>query len=290
MGVETSQVGTVAELWRYPVKSMRGEQVTATALNDHGLTGDRGYGVLERATGHIASAKHPRKWSALIACRASFVTEPRPGAPLPPVAITLPDGSIIESTERDVDQVLSRVLGREVTLVTSVPRPPTREADRTPIDGGPDDVIIREELMANAAPPGTFFDYAPIHILTTATLAHLRELYEAGQWDVRRFRPNIVVAPATDAGFVEQAWLGRELALGDAIRLRLIDPTARCVITTLAQGDLPRDTNILRTLARHSSSTSVTLAPGVVLSAIVGVYGGVVAGGSIECGTPVVLH
>ena len=286
----TTCVGTVAALWRYPVKSMQGEEVTTAAISERGVFGDRAYAIMDRATGHIASAKHPRKWARVVQCCAAFVEPPRPGTPLPPISITLPDGTIISSADADVDQVLSRALGRDVTLLATAPAHPTREANRAPVDSAPDQELILEEEMATAAPPGTFFDYAPLHLLATTTLARLQELYPDGRFEVARFRPNIVVAPPGDErDFVENRWLGRRLVVGAAVELDLIDPCPRCVITTLAQGDLPHDPGILRTVARHNTAASVTLAPGAILSAVVGAYARVLQGGTLQRGDPVWL-
>jgi uncharacterized protein YcbX len=181
------------------------------------------------------------------------------------------------------------VLDRDVTLVTEAPAPPTREADRTPIDDAAQE-MIRQEAMALAAPTGTFFDYAVLHILTTATLNCLRELYPAGRFEARRFRPNIVIAP-TGGGrtFVEIAWLGHLLTIATSIRLSLIDPCPRCIVTTLAQGDLPRDPGILRILAQHNAVASTTLAPGIVLPAVAGIYASVLQRGVIRHGDAVGL-
>lgn len=267
---KSSTVGTIAALWRYPIKSMQGEEVNGAVLTPRGLLGDRAYAIREHATGHIASAKHPAKWSRLFQCRAAFATPPQPGQPLPPVWITLPDGVVISSAQPDVDEILSRVLGREVSLVAVAPDTPTREANRSPLDDTP---TIRQEPLALAAPAGTFFDYAPLHLLTTATLEHLRTLYPAGRFEVRRFRPNLVIVPRSqEPESVENRWLGHALQIGADVTVQVIDPCPRCVITTLAQSDLPRDPGILRTLGQHTSAASVTLAPGVVFVAVAGVY------------------
>jgi hypothetical protein len=282
-------MGIVVALWRYPVKSMQGEELKGAVVGERGLLGDRAYAILERATGHIASAKHPRKWKELLACRAALVAPPRPGAPLPPVWITLPDGTVVRSDDTNIDQVLSRALGREVSLVTQAPPAPTREANRAPIDEIATRELIVEEALAPAAPEGTFFDYATLHILTTATLDRLRELYPAGRFEVRRFRPNIVIAPSGgQRDFPENAWLGHTLAIGGA-RLRAIDPAPRCVITTLPQGDLPHDPGILRALGQHTSAASATAAPGVVMPAVAGIYASVQRAGTIRRGAPVAL-
>jgi uncharacterized protein YcbX len=247
--------------------------------------GDRAYAIRDCATGHIASAKHPRKWHALFQCRAAFAEPPWPGRPLPPVWITLPDGTVIHSGQADVDQVLSWALGREVTLIAEAPAPPTREANRSPFEGDPDQETIMQEPMALAAPAGTFFDYAPLHLLTTATLDRLRALYPAGRFEARRFRPNLVIAPyGNEADFIENGWIGRSLQIGAEVQVQLIDPCPRCIVTTLAQGDLPRDPGILRTLGQHTAAASATLAPGVVFPAVVGVYASVIQGGTIRRG------
>lgn len=130
----------------------------------------------------------------------------------------------------------------------------------------------RDAVTEFALPEGTFFDCAVVHVLTTATLERLRELYPAGRFEVRRFRPNIVVE--TDAGvndFVENEWIGRTLAIGDTVRLSITRPCSRCVMTTLPQADLPRDHGILRAAAQHNQ-------------AHVGVYAAVVQGGTVRRG------
>jgi hypothetical protein len=286
----TACAGSVVSLWRYPIKSMQGEQIDVAAVVERGVLGDRAYAVLDRATGHIASAKHPRKWAALFQCRAAFMEPPQLGAPLPPVAITLPDGTVISSAQHDVDQVLSGVLGRDISLIATAPAAPTREANRSPLDSAAEQDIILEEPMALAAPVGTFFDYAPVHVLTTATLNSFQALYPAGRFDVRRFRPNIVVAPlANEQDFVENTWLGQSLTIGAEAQLKLIDPTPRCVVTTLAHDDLPHDPGILRTVSQHNAVASVTLAPGVVFPAVAGVYAHVQQAGTMCHGDAVWL-
>ena len=287
--VRSGLTGTVGSIWRYPVKSMQGEEIDGALVTRRGVPGDRAYALVDRATGHVVSAKHPRKWAKVIECRASFAEEPRPDSPPPPVHITLPDGAVVSSDEPEVDRVLSRALGREVALVWEAPARPTREANRAPVDAPPGTEAIREEPLALAAPAGTFFDHAPVHLLTSATLARLRELSPSGDFDLRRFRPNffIEIPDGDERGFVENGWPGQPLAIGVELRLRAIDPTPRCVVTTLAQGDLPHDAGILRTVARHSAAASATIAPGAVLPAVAGVYATVLRDGLVRRGDAV---
>jgi uncharacterized protein YcbX len=243
-------VATVVALWRYPVKSMMGEQLNAGEVTDRGLLGDRAYALVDRETGKVASAKFPRKWPTLLAHRATYVEPPAGAEGLPAVRITLPDGRIIRSDDPDVDRVLSTDLGREVALDRSAPEAPSLEEYWPDMEG----LDHRDALTEEAMPPGTFFDGAFVHLLTTATLDRLRQLYPEGRFEVRRFRPNVVVAPTDgQAGFIENEWVGRSLAIGDEVRLRITQPCQRCVMTTIAQDDLPKDLGILRAAARHNN-------------------------------------
>jgi uncharacterized protein YcbX len=206
------------------------------------------------------------------------------GAPLPAVRITLPDGATLTTEQADVDRALSHELHREVTLEeaergrreeveSTFPNPwaPRAEEYWPDLDG----LDYRDAVTDFDLPEGTFFDCATVHVLTTSTLDRLRELYPQGRFESRRFRPNIVVRVANGvSGFVEDEWVGRTLGIGDEVRLSINGPCPRCVMTTLAQADLPRDPGILRTAAQHNQVN-------------VGVYASVVHGGEIQRGAAV---
>lgn len=278
--------GSVVGLWRYPVKSMMGEELNATEVTDRGLLGDRAYGLVDRADGKVATAKNPRKWSNLFDYRATIVDAPQSGARLPPIRITLPDGTIVTSEQSDHNQILSQALKREVTLEAAETdqREVVESTDPTPWkpiseEYWPDmeGLDYQDTVTDFELPEGTFFDIGLVHLLTTATLDRLRELYPAGQFEVRRFRPNIVVEMANGAkDFVENEWIGHTVAIGDQVRLHITEPCLRCVMTTLAQGDLPKDVEILRTAAQHNGVR-------------VGVYAAVVQGGRVRRGDTVRL-
>jgi uncharacterized protein YcbX len=225
----------------------------------------------------------------LFACHATYVESPRIDKSLPPVCIRLPDGTIASSEQPDIDRVLSDALGRDVSLITTPPAVPQRESYVVDHDGVVHAEKIKDGPLAVAAPADTFFDYAALHILTTATLDRLRELYPAGHFEPQRFRPNIVVAPTFQIGFVENNWLGRTLTIGGELHVEVIDPCPRCVVTTLPQGQLPHDPGILRTAAQHNAVPSVTFASGTVFSAVVGAYAGVLHGSTIRRGDAVRL-
>ncbi len=267
----TSDVGAIASLWRYPVKSMMGEELNASVVTERGLLGDRAFALVDRETGKVVSAKEPRKWARMFEFRSAYVTSPG-GNGLPPVRITLPDGTSATSDLSNVNEILSRELGREVALAASAPEAPSLEEYWPDIEG----LAFREVVTDEAMPPGTFFDLAVVHVLTTATIDRLRELYADGRFEVRRFRPNVVVA-TEEHGFVENDWIGGTLALGDKARLEITGPCPRCVMTTLPQYDLPKDPGILRAAAKNNEAN-------------VGVYASVVRGGTVRRGDRVWLE
>ena len=281
-----AKIGAVISLWRYPVKSMMGEELNAVPVIDHGLLGDLAYALLDSSDGKVASAKNPRKWPGLFTFRATFIKPSGSSAKVPPVRITLPNGTIVISEQSDLNQALSKALNRGVTLTatergqvvgvqSSVPASWTAKAEEYwPDIAGLDH---RNTVTDFALPTGTFFDCATVHLLTTATLNRLGDFYQQGRFEVQRFRPNIVVEPASgEKGFVENEWLGHTLAIGDEVRLSIMGPCPRCVMTTLPQGELPRDPGILRATVEHNRGN-------------VGVYAAVVRGGTIRCGDRVRL-
>jgi uncharacterized protein YcbX len=268
-----TEVGTIVGLWRYPVKSMMGEELNAAEITERGLVGDRQFALVDRATGKVAGAKNPRKWGNFFDFRAAYVEPPETKAALPAIRLTLPDGTALTSEQPDVDGLLSRALGREVELTRVRAKQESSAEEYVPDIEGLDH---RDSVTEWDLPEGTFFDLAVVHLLTTATLDRLRELYPPGRFEVRRFRPNIVVT-TTDGGFVENDWLGRTITVGDVVRLRITRPCPRCVMTTLAQGDLPKDPGILRTAA-HSNGANV------------GVYADILSGGPIHRGDSVTLN
>lgn len=280
-------VGTVRSLWRYPVKSMMGEELTASEVTERGVAGDRAYAVVDKSSGKIASAKNPRKWGKLFDFYAAFVQPPH-REETTPVRMALPNGGLLQSDAGDVDQVLSRELNREVSLMVAAPEAPSLEEYWPDIEGLAHREAVTDEAIAQGAPAGTFFDFSAIHLLTTATLDRLREHYPQGRFEARRFRPNLVVEPISGTGgFVENAWVGRTLAIGEEVRINILIPCPRCVMTTLPQGDLPKDPGILRTAAQHNK---VMIAPLGQAMPSVGIYAAVLGGGTIRRGDPVRLE
>src|SRR6266516_5944797 len=193
-------LGTVVSLWRYPVKSMMGEELNATEITQRGLLGDRAYALIDSSDGKVATAKNPRKWPCLFDFRATFLEPARAAAKVPPVRITLPDGTTVTSDQGDLNRILSKALNREVTLGAAQRGAVNAEEYWPDMEG----LDYRDTVTDFALPEGTFFDCALVHLLTTATLDQLRELYPHGRFEVRRFRPNIVVETSSgERNFVE---------------------------------------------------------------------------------------
>jgi uncharacterized protein YcbX len=280
--------GEVREIWRYPVKSVGGEKLDSCTVGSLGIPGDRGWALRDEAIGEIRGAKYLPK---LMQCASRYREQPTEGK-VTHVDITLPDGTCIGSDEQDVNSRLSQLLGRDVSLCSLQPasdtahyrraqpgasmlsrlsrirplRPhlgtliclagleaPMREMfSRTPDEPLPDFSTIPSELFEFTSPPGTYFDAYPIHLLTTSSLAAMARLNPAAAWDVRRFRPNVLIETQSGIeGLVEASWGGRILRLG-AVIVRCEIPTVRCGMTTYAQAELPKDPTVLRTIVRDA--------------------------------------
>ncbi|MBV8055842.1 MAG: MOSC N-terminal beta barrel domain-containing protein [Deltaproteobacteria bacterium] len=272
MQYEAKVVGGIASIWRYPVKSMIGEEISNSFVTQRGLLGDRSYALIDRVSGKVVSAKNPRKWPNMFDFRAAYT------APLnlqdegvPPVEITMPDGTSMCSSEKGLDSLLSNTLGRSVSLQSRPLSTPKLEEYWPDLDN----LAHRETVTEETMPPETFFDGAVVHLLTTSTLKKLSSAYPQGVFEPRRFRPNLIVAPQCEAeGFVENLWVGCTLIIGEEIRLKITGLTARCVMTTLAQGGLPKDLGILRAAVQANGAN-------------VGVYAAVERGGVIHIGDEV---
>ena len=272
---EDGRLGTVAVLRRYPVKSMLGEDLRASDVTWRGLTGDRALAVVHRGTGKVASAKNPRLWRGMLKLSATGSG--------PHVKITLPDGTAITGSDPGIDAVLSGLLGQPVTL-TATP-PPGAVLDRA----DPEEVLrdgidaqarIEVGRLGDASPEGTFFDFAPLHLITTSTLERIAGLSPRAIIEPERYRPNIVIR-ATAPGFAENDWAGRDLRIGSDLIIQVISRTPRCAIPTLEHGGLPRDGTALRVLAGHNRITPRDdLAP----QPCAGVYAQVLRPGRIRLG------
>jgi hypothetical protein len=227
MPIETAELpwspveGQAVALWRYPVASLRGEEMPALDFAASGVVGDRSYGILDASKNVLVGSSRPG-WDALITWSARYLGPVTMGASLPPVEIRFPDGGSQRSDDPDCDRLLSERLGKPIRLILN--------------DGS-----IVEPRYA----------LAPCHFLTTATLAKLAEIYPEGRFDPVRFRPNLVLDCGAANGFIEQGWLGKRL-VGAAVELTVTEDCVRCALTVRAQGDLPKDPRILHTVTQHN--------------------------------------
>jgi uncharacterized protein YcbX len=269
---ETLQVvGRVEGIRRYPVKSMAGEELLECAATEKGLAGDRAFALVEEGSGKVVCAKNPRKWDGVLNYRAEFTAGRGANKDSRTVRIAFPDGDATRSDDESVDAVLSEKLGHRVHLASTPPEGATLES--TDAEAPADSQETHDWMM----PPGTFFDLAPVHLVTTASLSHLQTLLPQSKIDVRRFRPNLVVETAEELqGFVENDWVGRTLAIGDEVVLRILCPCPRCIMTTVRQGGLPKDPEVLRSAVAHNQGS-------------IGVYAAVERAGKIRVGDAVKL-
>ena len=268
------ETGSLIQLWRYPVKSMAGEAIAVAQVDPgRGIAGDRAFAVIDLETGAVASAKHPRKWNDLLYCKATTVGEG--------VRVELPDGTSLDASGSDADQRLSAMFGRSLRMSASPPRQATYE------DYNAADDSTKAGPLAVGAGTGTFFDFAPIHLVTTSTLARLQKLLPESRVDPARFRPNLVIDTGDAVGFVENAWNGHMVAIGSEVKLCVVFTCPRCVMTTLAQDGLPADPAILRAAADHNKQWFPLLGKKLPT---VGMYATVVRGGTIRTGDAVRLE
>jgi uncharacterized protein YcbX len=241
---------SVAQLWRYPVKSMAGEELPELTFSPGSVVGDRAYGFVEADTGRLVSAK---RYGALLECRARCTASG--------VEVTFPDGTIVSDAD-ELSRRATALLRRDVRFV--------RHTD-------PD----ARAVVAMAAPE-TLADFAPVHLLAVSALEQVAAEHPGGVWDPRRFRPNVVIDDVGDGDGTE-GWLGCDVHLGAEVVVHAVIPTPRCVMTTRAQGELPRDGAILRTLA-HSRRRDV--GP-LGVSPSIGSYAEVLSPGVVRHGDPV---
>ncbi len=270
MEVAPTSTVTVNEIWRYPVKSMGGEQINAAAVGDRGLHADRMWAVRDPALGAISTA---RRLPALLACTARYARDPsdmraEPGH-APEVIITLPDGEEISSADRKVHVQLSELVGREVRL-EPLPALTQKERHRAPREtkadlrakfGLAEDEPMPDlslfplrklaELARYVTPVGSYVDAYPLHLITHASLTTMAEKAPQADFDVKRFRPNLLIETGADGELPENAWCGTAIE-GSEVILRGEIPTIRCVMPTREQRGLEADADVLRTVAAHA--------------------------------------
>ncbi len=278
-------MATIKQVWRYPVKSMAGETLDVVELTNRGIPGDRAWAVKDEVNGGIRGAK---KIASLMKLSARYTHTPDVEGSSP-AEITLPDGSTASTVDADINAALSRALDHEVTLWPLLPsdaldhyrRGAPTHADletelrdmfaRESHEPLPDLSVFPPEVMEYESPPGTYFDAFPLLLLTTASLARMQERHSASMFDVRRFRPNFLIAEdASTDPFPEAEWSGKRLRIGDAV-LQMTVACPRCVMVTRGFQDLPKDPGIMRALVKETGG-------------VFGMYASVVEAGLVRVG------
>jgi uncharacterized protein YcbX len=261
-----TQIGSIQELRRCPVKSMGGEILDEAELTAGGLPGDRAWAVRDEVRGGIRGAK---KIPALMGLRARYLSPPS-ATGSSPAEIVFPDRSTLATGAPEINDRLSKAIDHPVSLWPLLPAealnhyrrgaPSHQDLEqelrsvfgRSPDEPLPDLSVFPPELLEFESPPGTYFDAFPLLLLSESSLREMQQRAPASRFDVRRFRPNLLVSDSDAATpFPEREWTGRRLQIGDAI-LRVTVECPRCVMTTHAVEDLPKDPAVMRALVRES--------------------------------------
>ncbi len=281
----------ITDLFRYPIKSMGGHPLDEVALTPLGLPGDRCWTLKDEERGGIKGGK---RFPELMGMSAKLLAEPTAAEPSPEATITLADGRQINTGAEDINAVLSAEVGSAVSIWPLLPAdqlehyrrlPPEEGTDmeaslrevfaRTPDEPLPDLAAFPAELMSYESPPGTYFDAFPLLIISSGAIEALQQASAESNFDMRRFRPNIVVDTG-ESGFVEDTWAGREATVGDAV-LKMEMACPRCIMTTHGFDGLPKDPKIMRTLVKQNGGN-------------LGIYASVVTPGTIRRGDQLTLR
>lgn len=257
-------VGTVKELWRFPVKSMTGSQVQRSYIGKAGMQGDRNWALRDEALGELSTV---RKMPTLLKFTASYDTEPEQGK-VAPVTIELPDGTRVSSRDSQVNNVLSDAIGKPVSLWPLQPKSNLKHY-RLKVPTGaaamkkqfatkdlPDMSSVTWPMMMElaifATPLGRYHDVYPLHLLTSSSLEKLQQLQPDGDFRVERFRPNLVIdTPTGGVDFDEFQWVDGKLHIGETV-LKVVSRTVRCSMPAQPQVAIPKDAKVLRALEAHT--------------------------------------
>ncbi|WP_374384813.1 MOSC domain-containing protein [Dongia sp.] len=226
----------VSGLYRYPVQSVRGEELASAAFGAKGIPGDRAFAIVDLELGVVAHASRAKKnYRPIITWNARFLTAV--DAPRPVVELDFADGETLRSDDAEIDRIISDRLAMPAALVVN-------DGSRVP----------------------KLYEHSHCHMLTSATLRRLAEEHPDGNFAPARFRPNIMLDAGEAVGFLEQDWIGSHVAIGKAT-FDVNDVCKRCALTTRAQGDLPNDPGILHATVANKTVAGIYSAvarPGAV--------------------------
>lgn len=233
----------LTQIWRHPVKSLQGEALEAAEVESTGLAFDRAFGIIDDETGKIVTARREPK---LLFASASIAED---GG----LSLELPDGDQSRRVEvdgigdRDVDAALSSWIGRPVHLASAL------EHERVTAESYTDPIDESSPLREWQLPQGRFVDSAPLLLITTQTLQSGANAHPKGRWDIRRFRPNLVI-DARGTAWLEDGWTSMQIGIGEA-EIRVRKPCGRCTMITRAQPGIEADLEIFQSLAHEHGAT-----------------------------------
>lgn len=286
------KIGTIKEIWRYPVKGMAGESIESCHIDQHGLEGDRQFAVRDVKRNEIQSCKFRPN---LLSCIATYNTDNAANIDQAPLSLNFPDGQILNSgITAEINQKISELLGHESILETLQPdsdndlykRFKAKNHNwlqelkdtftREPGESLPDFSDLPQDFIDYVTLPGTFFLVSPCHIITTATMDHFKKNHPESDWDIRRFRPNILIETTEGtSGLVEQEWLGKTLHI-DNTSIKCMSAAPRCGAVTRKQQTFGLDKSMLRTIVNEADQN-------------LGIYGDISTQALINVGTDVYL-
>jgi uncharacterized protein len=276
-----TNIGRVGAIMRFPIKSLLGETLEECAISPSGLHGDRVLALVDRATGKVASAKQPNLWRDLL----KFSAKTDPADRRLRVVVSDSAGNYLDHLDENFDLWFSKLLGRDVKLIETKPEGLMLNRARPDevLERGIDEAVTQDSLAIGAAAPnGGFFDFAPIHLMTSASLDAISTFAPEASISAERYRPNLVVETTSSTAFAENQWVGRRVLVGQSVKLEIIAPTPRCAVPMLSHGVLPGSSAAVGAVNKLNKVEFPLLGPGQF--PCLGAYATVVSSGVIQRG------
>jgi uncharacterized protein len=280
-------IGKVGGIMRFPIKSLLGEALEGCAISSRGLSGDRALALVDTATGKIASAKQPNLWRGLLKLSAKTDSSKSSAG----ISVTDGAGNHLHDLDENFDLWLSKLLGRNVKLIESKPDGLALNRARPDevLERGVDEAVTQDSLaIGAAAPEGGFFDFAPIHLVTTTSLDAIASFAPEASIAAERYRPNLLIEITSPIAFAENKWVGQRMQLGRSVKLEIIAPTPRCAVPMLSHGALPTSPAAVGAVNKLNRVEFPLLGSGQF--PCLGAYATVLSSGFIQRGDPVSLE
>lgn len=259
-------IGKISGIRRYPVKSMGGEALATAMITHHGLRGDRACALFDPAENRVASAKQFDRFPRLLEFSAQYIQSEWLASELPPIEVRFPDGRVVRTDAKEFIETLSNWFGKPTAISTVT-----------------DDKSARPQA-GKYAMTDTYFDYAPLHLLTDVAMASLARSSPGSLVALERFRPNLLIESFASSDYPENGWTAQKIRLGAEVVLNVTDPCPRCALPTLAQHQLPKDAGLLKHIAENNTVHTPVLQGE---QPCLGAYAFVLRGGTVSLGDEV---